>query len=458
MDLSDKNLEICLEVLQKIAEDPALIQDHERFKGLIAKIHKKGQKIERREARHNQRTEDQKLQATTALVEAQSRGLSRASLPTVKAAPRKLKKPVRCYICKEFFSDVHFFYHLLCPSCADLNLQKREQRANLTGRVALLTGGRIKIGYQTALRLLQDGARVIVTTRFPTDAARRFSEEPDFASWNDRLQILGLDLRNLPAVEALVNSLAETLPALDILINNAAQTIKRPLAFYEHLLAQEQHRTLSSSAQALVPSSGSPSSYLLEAQAHYPAPLPSLKKYFPAGTLDADGQQLDTRPSNSWSLTLDQVSTVEMLEVLLVNTVGPFLLTSRLKPLMTRSAFSRRFIIHVSAMEGQFQRHNKTVNHPHTNMAKAALNMLTRTAAEEYAQEGIFMNSVDTGWITEENPFPKKRHKQEEHKFFTPLDVIDGMARIYDPIVQGIVSPEPPLFGHFLKDYAPFPW
>ena len=141
----------------------------------------------------------------------------------------------------------------------------------------------------------------------------------------------------------------------------------------------------------------------------------------------------------------------------LVNSVAPFVLNSRLKPLMMRSPFKRRFIVNVSAMEGQFRRH-KTVFHPHTNMAKAALNMMTRTSGEDYAKDGIYMNSVDTGWVTDENPTPKRDKIQEERGFFPPLDIIDGMARIYHPIAEGINLEAEPPFGLFLKDYASCPW
>ena len=154
---------------------------------------------------------------------------------------------------------------------------------------------------------------------------------------------------------------------------------------------------------------------------------------------------------------MDEVGAQEMLEVQLVNSVAPFLLNSRLKPLMTRSPFGRRFIVNVSAMEGQFYRH-KTVYHPHTNMAKAALNMMTRTSGDDYAKDGIYMNSVDTGWVTEENPGDRRVHKQENLGFYPPLDIIDGMARIYQPIAEGINNQETPVYGKFLKDYGECRW
>jgi len=460
MRFSEEELDICLRVLQKIADDPAMMQEHERFKSLIAKIHKTGKKGERRAVQQGRRTADRALKEATLLVRHQHN--QPHPLPdTASENVGTLNMPQSCYICKQPYTPIHFFYHLLCPACGALNYQKRFQRADLSGRTALITGGRIKIGYQTALQLLRDGARVIVTTRFPQDAARRFTKETDFADWRDRLLIYGLDLRHIPTVEELARHLHATEPALDILINNAAQTIKRPLAFYEHLIAQEQQpiNMLPNEAQRLLAVRPTASVPLLERlPSYYRGHLPNTSTYFPADTFDSDGQQLDLRPSNSWVLKLDQVSTVELLEVQLVNAVAPFILASQLKPLMLRSSFTRRFIVNVSAMEGQFTRANKTVFHPHTNMAKAALNMLTRTSAEDYAQDSIYMNSVDTGWITDEKPYNQRIHVQETHGFYTPLDIIDGMARIYDPIVQGITNETEPVYGQFLKDYQSYPW
>ena len=226
-------------------------------------------------------------------------------------------------------------------------------------------------------------------------------------------------------------------PALDILVNNAAQTVKRPPEFYKHLLDAED-------------------ASLLETRPEYPAGL-DMARYFPPGLHDRDGQQIDLRPVHSWRLRLGEIETLEMLETQLVNAAAPFVLNSRLKSLLMRSSFDRRFIVNVSAMEGQFGRESKTVFHPHTNMAKAALNMMTRTSAADYARDGIYMNSVDTGWVTDENPHPQKVSAQERG-FWTPLDARDAAARIYDPVARGINEDAEPLFGHFLKDYAPYAW
>ena len=181
------------------------------------------------------------------------------------------------------------------------------------------------------------------------------------------------------------------------------------------------------------------------------------QELFPNGQLDADLQQRDLRRVNSWRLPLDQVSTVELLEVQLVNAIAPFVLNARLKPLMLRDRTFDKHIVNVSAMEGQFYRRFKTDKHPHTNMAKAALNMMTRTSAADYAKDGIYMNSVDTGWVTDEDPVHIARRKTAENGFHPPLDIVDGAARIVDPIFDGINTGRH-VWGQFLKDYRPVAW
>jgi NAD(P)-dependent dehydrogenase (short-subunit alcohol dehydrogenase family) len=451
MSLLPADLATCLRVLQAIADDHAQINAHESLKTLIAKINRDGRKRERRLARDANVRHDRDLIAATGLVAPRQ---TQPALPAPEGTDLAIART--CYVCKQPFTRLHGFYHQLCPSCADLNYAKRFQRADLSGRVALVTGGRIKIGYQMALRLLRDGAQVLVTTRFAHDAARRFSAEADAAQWIDRLTIHHLELRDIAAVEAFARHVLASLPAIDILINNAAQTIKRPLEFYRDLIRGEQAGAeLPATAQRVL-ASARPMTFL-EQQPDYPRD-PALAPYFPAGLLDLDGQQIDLRPATSWVLKLDEVSTLELLEVQLVNVVAPFLLVSQLKPLLCRSRFARRFVVNVSAMEGQFNRGTKTVYHPHTNMAKAALNMLTRTSANDYAKDGIWMNSIDTGWITDEKPFERKARHQASQGFYAPLDEIDGMARIYDPIVRGILEPDEPWYGYFLKDFVPHPW
>jgi NAD(P)-dependent dehydrogenase (short-subunit alcohol dehydrogenase family) len=450
---------ICIKVLQVLSRAPEEALDVMTLKGLLTKLYKNAQKAIRKEKQQAIRENDIQLKSQTFIYQINSaeQGSDLLSINSQIFDNQELIQAQNCYICKRAYQKLHFFYHALCPECAEFNFQKRQQCTNLSGRTALITGGRIKIGYQTALRMLRDGAKVLLTTRFPKDCAKRFSEEADFGAWENRLKIYGLDLRNIPAVEQFTHYLCQTEPHLDILINNAAQTVKRPLAFYQHLLSFESldYQQLSNNQQKILGLGAQTQAQLWEArQAKL---LPEYQAYFPWGELDKDRQQIDLRPQNSWVLKLDEVDTLELLEVHLVNSIAPFLLNAQLKPLLLQSPHARKFIINVSAMEGQFNREYKTPFHPHTNMAKAALNMLTRTSAQDYANNQLFMNSVDTGWITEENPHPKKKRKKQ-HGFVTPLDEIDGMARIYDPIVQGLEKPETPLFGHFLKDYQPYPW
>jgi NAD(P)-dependent dehydrogenase (short-subunit alcohol dehydrogenase family) len=404
--------------------------------------------------------------------------------PDDQFGPR-LQVPRCCYICKRDYDRVHVFYDSMCPDCAELNWTKRNQTADLTGRYALLTGGRVKIGFQAALKLLRAGAHVIVTTRFPRDASERFLAEEDSAEWSDRLQLYGIDLRHTPSVEKLADHLVATLPRLDFLLNNACQTVRRPPGFYAHLMEGETHSaaSLPAAARPLLESyeqlrgngfSSAPGNKNLPAQVTdslagiqraaelsqiplAPGDEKSGTEIFPAGHYDQDLQQVDLRTINSWRLPLADVPTVELLEVHLVNAVAPFILNARLKPLMLRVPTRDKHIVNVSAMEGIFYRAYKTDKHPHTNMAKAALNMMTRTSAQDYAADGIHMNSVDTGWITDEDPADIARHKREQLNFHPPLDLIDAAARICDPIFAGLISGNHQ-WGNFLKDYQIANW
>jgi NAD(P)-dependent dehydrogenase (short-subunit alcohol dehydrogenase family) len=496
----------------------------------------------------------------------------------------ELNQAMQCYTCKVRFKEIHFFYDKLCPSCASFNWEKRHASCDMTGRVALVTGARVKIGFQTALKLLRAGATVIGTSRFSCDAATRFAAENDFAVWRERLFLYALDFRDLVALEGFCEHLLGTFPRLDVIINNACQTVRRPAAFYAHLLDGERAGAIgsgglgtdaghvlrldqarrssansdagpgliaSSSASQPCPGQGQGqgqgqglASRMAAAEMSQLVMLPedaTSSQLLPANLYDVNHQQIDLRSSNSWLLKLHEVSTPELAEVFAINALAPYVLVARLKPMLQLTSQAERnrlsgssstssssspmgadegagaqaaggmsslaasiiggtdggqkgrthrdsrhdnyqgttsadakavrmhhkcatFVVNVSSMEGKFYR-RKLSTHPHTNMAKAALNMMTRTSAAEFIRDGIAMTAVDTGWINDENPMEKAARAAARHGFTTPLDEIDAAARILDPVFaplfQGQGHPEGmcvPPFGCFLKDYHVNEW
>ena len=469
--------------LDVLAELDTLDETHPDYiavRRATARMFKSVKKSRRLERRSQIAEADRAVVAATATgapdrIDDETRGIPLATSTTAPSAGTLLRSRA-CYICKTHYTHVDAFYHQLCPQCAQLSHAKREARTDLTGRRALLTGGRAKIGMYIALRLLRDGAHTTITTRFPRDAVRRFAGLPDSAEWLHRLRVVGIDLRDPAQVVGLADAVADAGP-LDILINNAAQTVRRSPGAYAPLAEAElaplpdgplpelltfghtndAHPQALAASVASHPILAAASSRADElTAAALTAGSTSLQRLAAGTAIDAGGLVPDEHHVNSWTQHVQDVEPLEMLEVQLANTTAPFLLISRLRPSMVASPARRTYVVNVSAMEGVFSRRYKGPGHPHTNMAKAALNMLTRTSAGEmFETDGILMTSVDTGWITDERPHPTKVRLAEEG-FHAPLDLIDGAARVYDPIVQGEAGVD--LYGVFLKDYAPANW
>ncbi|GAB6903167.1 SDR family oxidoreductase [Kineosporia succinea] len=476
------DLEVCLRVLEQVEQLPPEHPDFLKVRLATARIFKAAKLARREERRLAINANDAAVTAATATgapgrIDDETQGLALTSSTETAGTTTAgtYLKPRGCYVCKQRYTQVDAFYHQLCPDCAATNRQRRDARTDLTGRRALLTGGRAKIGMHIALRLLRDGAHLTITTRFPADAVRRFTSMPDSRDWIHRLRVVGIDLRDPAQVTALADDVAAQGP-LDILINNAAQTVRRSAGAYAPLAAAESAPLPEGPLPEMITIGRTPDAHpeSIDAltghqdQGHWaPTPTALTALALTAGSaspariaantaIDAGGLVPDLHDSNSWVQPVQEVDPVELLEVQLCNSVAPFILISRLRPSMAASEFERRYVVNVSAMEGKFSRGYKGPGHPHTNMAKAALNMLTRTSAREmWESDRILMTAVDTGWITDERPHPTKIRLADEG-FHAPLDLVDGAARVYDPIVRGQLGED--LFGVFLKDYAPTDW
>jgi NAD(P)-dependent dehydrogenase (short-subunit alcohol dehydrogenase family) len=470
--IAPADLATCLRVLAEINLLPVDHPDALTVRRATARVYKAVKQQRRFDKRQAVSAADKAIVAATATgspgrIDDETEGIELVSAAAGATAGSYIR-PRPCYICKEDYQVVDAFYHQLCPTCAALNHARRDARTDLTGRRALLTGGRAKIGMYIALRLLRDGAHTTITTRFPNDAVRRFKAMPDSDEWIHRLRIVGIDLRDPAQVIALADSVAAQGP-LDILINNAAQTVRRSPGSYAPLVDAESAPLPEGVLPELIAfdhTSDAHPAALAGAIADHQTPHALTRLALVARSaspdrvaadiaIDAGGLVPDLHHTNSWVQRVDEVDALELLEVQLCNSTAPFILISRLRSSMAASSFRRKYVVNVSAMEGVFSRGYKGPGHPHTNMAKAALNMLTRTSAREMLTDGILMTSVDTGWITDERPHPTKMRLAEEG-FHAPLDLVDGAARVYDPIVRGELGED--VFGAFLKDYAPANW
>jgi NAD(P)-dependent dehydrogenase (short-subunit alcohol dehydrogenase family) len=407
----------------------------------------------------------------------------------------------KCYMCRQELKQIHFYYPTMCTQCGDLNYKIRELKLDLTGRIAIVTGARVKIGYQTALKLLRSNCRVIATSRFPKDTLIRYSQESDFDNFKHNLLIYPLDLRMLNSIDRFIFFVQKNFTYIDILINNAAQTLRRAASYYDYLIDIEKKQLPSEIEKIIVKTH--------ENSFNQNNLLPWLKKreeiendifnneinkynkdeYLPESVIFAtkellkenkennhkhtdkiilgnDLQPIDFNPKSSWSLELDEVNFIEFAEVQIINSWAPFFLCKNLKDMFIKSPFPDRYIINVTGAEGIFYKSLKNTTHPHTNMAKASLNMLTHTSANYYKKFGIYMSCVDTGWVScmQEwdmflNGTNKNKSKADFEKIYknVALDELDGAMRIIHPIIEGVQFKNY-LYGCLLRNYKVCDW
>ncbi|WP_415953286.1 SDR family NAD(P)-dependent oxidoreductase [Streptomyces sp. KLOTTS4A1] len=477
--IDPERLAVCLAVLDELDKLDVDHPDAITVRRATAGIYRTVKQRRRQERRAAKTAHDKAVTHSTATgsaerIDDETQGLLPSS-STVGEIAGVLQRPRSCYVCKARYVEVDAFYHQLCQKCAAENRAKREARADLSGKRALLTGGRAKIGMYIALRLLRDGAHTTITTRFPKDAIRRFKAMDDSADWIHRLEVVGIDLRDPAQAVALADRVAEAGP-LDILINNATQTVRRLPSAYGALVEGENaplpagelppHHVIGAFNSGAVDGIQALPAGISGMDAQQVADLAlvgghaSIEKHRDGSAIDAGGLVPDVVHTNTWVQSIEQISPVELLETQLCNYTAPFILISKLRAAMAeaagKAASKRAYVVNVSAMEGVFGRGYKGAGHPNTNAAKAAMNMVTRTSAQEMFQtDGILMTSVDTGWITDERPHYDKLRLAEEG-FHAPLDLVDGAARVYDPVVRGEAGED--VYGVFLKDYAPGKW
>ena len=445
---SQEEWEACIKVLTALKEDPFNNPDNLQFKTLITSIHKKAKKDIRKSVHDEKIEKDIVIKKQTTIVSNAHDNTTFYSHQTENTGTyTELNIPVRCYACSEEYKQLHSFYHRLCPKCAEVNYYYRQLETNFEHFQVVITGGRVKIGYATALKFLRSKAKVLITTRFPANAWEQFSKEPDFECWQQNLTIYGLDLRNLKAVYQFVDYCRDTFQHIDILVNNAAQTIKYTTEYYQPLIAKEQQYLLEFRSPKILANETPPT--IEDNQLLSTTPQQSIP-------INRFGQPVDYRDKNSWNSKLEEIGLEELLEVNLINHISPYLMISELKALILKSPQEYRFIINVTSSEGQFSYGNKTVFHPHTNMTKAALNMLTRTSGADFVKEKIYMNAVDVGWVST-GAYEAKRARLFDNLQIPPLDSVDGAMRIIHPILE-TQNGNTELYGKLLKNYRVVDW
>jgi NAD(P)-dependent dehydrogenase (short-subunit alcohol dehydrogenase family) len=423
-----------------------------------------------------------------------------------------------CYICKQKLGldNISKFYGSLCTKCGDYNYSFRTMKLDFTGRIAIVTGGRIKIGFYIVKKLLSYGCKVITTSRFPKDALFKFKEDPEYDLWKNNLIIYPIDFRIIQSTMNFVKYIEKNFSHIDFLINNAAQTVRRTTEYYEYLMPIEVKKLPNDDNEKIIKND-----YLLvqkqvseefekdklkkksenendnifkfdiqkesekkqiinslvslikknKEESDETIPLSVIasqikimeeKEQPKVAIMGGDGQPYDfSKGKNSWNFELDEIPLEEFIEVQIINAWTPYYLCVKLKPLMMQSPYPDKYIVNVTSVEGIFN-HYKRSSHVHTNMAKAALNMFTRTCGSYLKDMGIYMTCVDTGWVSPMNEINKIMNVDTKDNFeqeFTniPLDELDGAMRVLHPIIEGIKNKNY-LYGILLKDYEKSDW
>ena len=424
-----------------------------------------------------------------------------------------------CYICKQKLGldNINKFYGSLCTKCGDYNYSFRTMKLDFSGRIAIVTGGRIKIGFYIVKKLLSYGCKVITTSRFPKDTLFKFKEDPDYTLWKKNLIIYPIDFRIIQSTMNFVKYIEKNFSHIDFLINNAAQTVRRTTEYYEYLMPIEVKKLPSEDNKKIIKNdylkiqkeiseefekdkknkdnskNKNENIFKIDIQkesekkqiinslislinknkneSDETIPLSVIasqikimeeKEQPKVAIMGGDGQPYDfSKGKNSWNFELDEIPLEEFIEVQIINAWTPYYLCSKLKPMMMKSPFPDKYIVNVTAVEGIFN-HFKRSTHVHTNMAKAALNMLTRTCAKYLEKNGIYMTCVDTGWVSHMNEMNKiienETKDYSEYEMATvPLDELDGAMRVLHPIIEGIKNKKY-FSGILLKDYIKSKW
>ncbi|KAF7863823.1 hypothetical protein EAF04_006788 [Stromatinia cepivora] len=403
----------------------------------------------------------------------------------------KIRKERKCYICHFLITSAHSQYPALCESCGGFNLASGNlslpDALNLEGKTALVTGGRINLGFHTALRLLRCGAQVIVSSRYPRDAGVKYLAENDSEKWRKRLRIIGADFRAANDVFHLVAGIKQILRdwstgntgKLDVLINNAAQTWTDSVKQERHAIQLESQLRLEDnhSNRLLLDTNYSPrvrgGVHSLNLLA-FDTEQKRLNDMFPeeAGIIGRTENitSISTtveEPKSSWVQNLYEIPYEDVISAHSVNTFVPLILIRELLPLMgsprshatTNNQPSKPLahIINVSAREGIFEptptNRHKNGYHVHTNLTKAALNMLTETeAAVAWRDRKVAMNSVDPGYLSAAKEVIENRKKNGGWEG-CPIGWEDGAARVLWSVAVG-ESGKGAVWGRFLKDFG----